>query len=195
MTVQALIGPNAATQLYAAVTHKAGNAMANRLFREADLAAWIDDPPTARVDEALVARLHQTMRHIMPPAAATALAIDAGQRTAGYIITNRMPGPIKALMQIMPKGLAARMLLAGIQQNAWTFVGSGSFKCRYGRPIHVAITNNPVVRGEVASRPICDWHRAVFAGLFNHFLNSAIDVQETSCCAMGARSCNFLIHH
>jgi divinyl protochlorophyllide a 8-vinyl-reductase len=28
------------------------------------------------------------------------------------------------------------------------------------------IADNPVVRGEVAARPICDWHVAVFERLF-----------------------------
>lgn len=56
------------------------------------------------------------------------------------------------------------------------------------------IADNPVVRGEVAARPICDWHGAVFERLFADLVDPDITVTESACCACGAPECRFVLH-
>jgi bacteriochlorophyll 4-vinyl reductase len=81
-----------------------------------------------------------------------------------------------------------------IARNAWTFAGSGTFRILSRRPLVFGIAGNPVVRGEVAARPICDWHVAVFERLFADLVDPDVTVTETACCACGAPECRFVLH-
>jgi divinyl protochlorophyllide a 8-vinyl-reductase len=161
-----LIGPNAAIQLHAALVAAKGESLARRVFSSARLEDWLTCPPSTMVDERRVAELHQALRRQLAPAEASAMARDAGQRTADYIMANRIPPLARRVLHLLPAPLASRALLRAIQKHAWTFVGSGKLVVRYGRPMIVAIHDNPFVFGERVATPICDWHSAVFERLF-----------------------------
>jgi divinyl protochlorophyllide a 8-vinyl-reductase len=134
----ARIGPNALIQVAHALVAGPGEASARHLFRLAGLAGYFDAPPARMVDELEVARLHRSVRANLGPGAARRVFRDAGTRTAEYLLANRIPCPLQALLRRMPAALAARVLLRAIGRHAWTFAGSGRFEARYGH------TGNPL---------------------------------------------------
>ena len=146
-------------------------------------------PSDGLIDEAPVAAVHQALRRQRPDAAV--LARQAGARTADYIIANRIPGPVVRLLKALPRPLAAPLLTRAIVQHAWTFAGSGRFTVAARRPLAFALQDNPVVRGEQADHPLCDWHCGVFERLYRVLVSDRLRVRETTCCAAGAPSCRF----
>ena len=184
------IGPNALLQLIPVLDHALGAPDRLQLFAR----AGVDAVPSDRmVPEGPVAQVHRAVRARLPDQA-QALMQEAGRGTADYILANRIPRPAQRLLRALPPGLAAPLLASAIARNAWTFAGSGQFRILSRRPLVFGIAGNPVVRGEVAARPICDWHVAVFERLFADLVDPNVSVTETACCACGAPACRFVLH-
>jgi len=181
------IGPNAVSQMAAALSARGHGDGAASVFHAAGLGALLTEPPKTMVPEGAVARLHSAVPACFPQAQADALAFDAGRRTAAYILANRIPRPAQWLLRALPPRPAARLLLGAIGRNAWTFAGSGRFHAEPGRPARLAIAANPI------AVPGCPWHRGVFAGLFAALVAPHASVRETACCARGAPECRFEI--
>jgi divinyl protochlorophyllide a 8-vinyl-reductase len=189
----AQIGPNAVSQLVTALKMGGLERLAQPIFRAVGAEAWLTDPPSAMVDEHLVAALHQAVRAAFPMTEAKALMADAGWLTADYLLVNRIPRPARLLMQALPAPLSARILTAEIQSHAWTFAGSGRFSARVGLPTVYEIENNPLCRGERSATPVCTWHAAVFQQLFTVLVSRSAGVVETACEAQGSPCCRFVI--
>jgi divinyl protochlorophyllide a 8-vinyl-reductase len=187
------IGPNAVTQLLAALSAGGLDHYVGSLFAAAGTADWLAEPPAVMVDEQRVARLHQTVRLLLPAQQATAVLADAGRRTADYILANRIPKPAQFVLKLLPPPLAARALASAISAHAWTFAGSGRFSFRPGKPMVFEIAGNPLCADERAGAPVCIWHAAVFQRLFEVLVSSAASVVETDCEASGDASCRFEI--
>jgi divinyl protochlorophyllide a 8-vinyl-reductase len=182
------IGPNALMQLAPVLDTTVGKDARCALFAAHGLMAMPDG--SAMIDEALVAAIHQDMR-LRHPARARAMARAAGLATGDYILANRIPAPARAVLRALPAPLAARALSRAIRAHAWTFCGTGHLNAQTGHPVVFAVENNPLVRGEIRTRPICDWHAAVFQRLFATLVDPRARVRETDCCAMGQTSCRF----
>ena len=182
------IGPNALLQLVPVLEHAGGVGLREAIFA----AGGVRGLPglDAMIPEGPVAAVHQALRARLPDRAAE-LATEAGARTADYILANRIPKPAQTLLRMLPRALSAPLLAEAIARNAWTFAGSGGFRVVSTRPMVFAISDNPVVRGEVAATPVCHWHSAVFAGLFAALVDPRTQVAETACCACGAPACRF----
>ncbi len=188
----ARIGPNAIIQVAAALRATVDDECLRQIFAAAGLSDCIDHPPEAMVDETAVARLHQTVRATLPATLATEIMTDAGRRTGEYVLARRIPAPVRVVLPRLPVFLARKLLLKAIRGNAWTFAGSGQFSVQDdGSSCRVAIRTNPVVSGEVAAEPVCHWHSAVFATLFQRLVASDFQVFETECCAAGSEVCRF----
>lgn len=184
------IGPNAITQLLPVLERAGGRELRDRLLVKAGILRLPD--MAGLVDEAPAARLHQAMRAEVPDLA-PALAWAAGEGTADYILANRIPRGAQIVLRLLPGRLAAPILARAIARNAWTFAGSGRFEVISTHPPVFALVDNPVVRGEAADRPLCDWHAAVFERLFRRLADDRLRARETACCAMGAPACRFEI--
>src|SRR5579875_1086131 len=92
----ARIGPNAATQLIAALREAGETETLERLFGEAGRAAWLGDPPQRMIAADDAARLHVGLRRLLPEAGAEALggqSADAGHRRACVDLRGR--GPVR----------------------------------------------------------------------------------------------------
>lgn len=185
----ACIGPNAVIQLAAALDAAAIDSQP--IFAAAGVADWLDHLPEHMTDEIPVARLHQQLRRSLPPAQSVAVLQDAGRRTADYLLANRIPKPVQAVLKRLPARLAAWVLVKAIGANAWTFAGSGRFTARAGDPTVFEIADNPLCRGEHAAEPVCAWHAAVFERLFQALVSPHSRAIETSCGATGAATCRF----
>lgn len=186
----ARIGPNAILQVFAALDAAYGTSVTRQIAREARLDAYLDDPPTAMVDETEVIRLHDCVHERLGADAPMVLA-DAGLRTGDYILANRIPKLAANVLRWLPARLAAPALLSAIGKHAWTFAGSGTFVAKRGSPIRIAIENNPFCRNIRDTTPRCAYHAATFERLFSALVYSDARVVETRCMASGAQACRF----
>ncbi|MBT8411772.1 MAG: bacteriochlorophyll 4-vinyl reductase [Octadecabacter sp.] len=185
--VQAKVGPNAVTQVAAALRAAGGDALARQVFDAAQLADALATPPEKMVDQGLAARLHDAVRLTMPAKDAAQIAADAGARTADYLLANRIPKPAQWAMKVLPARLSARILLKAMASNAWTYAGTGRVRTHAGDPCMLEIIDNPL------AQPDCHWHVAVFGRLFRALVAKGAVVRHTSCCADGALACRFEI--
>ena len=114
------------------------------------------------------------------------LSAEAGDRTARYLLAHRIPQAAQAMMRLLPAAWAARLLVAAIRRNAWTFAGSGHFSGQVAAgAVTLSIAANPL------ALPGCPWHGAVFARLFRTLVSPRAEVIHPDCCAHGAPSCRF----
>ncbi len=185
------IGPNAVLQLLPVLDAHLGLPARAGLMRRAGL----DRPPSDRglMDEVPAVLLHQALRRSYP-AHADALAREAGSRTADYIIAHRIPGVVAGVLKHLPARIASVLLARAIEKHAWTFAGSGQFSTASTRPVTFELCDNPVVRGESASHPLCAWHAAVFERLYTVLVDARLTCRETHCCACGEMACRFVVN-
>lgn len=187
----ARIGPNAILQLVPVLEEAAGRDVAAHVMAMAGVFE-LPDPAAGLIDEAPAARLHQAMRLELPEVAPM-LAREAGLRTGDYILANRIPQPVQAVLKRLPARLSAPILSKAIAKHAWTFCGSGAFRLVSSWPPVFEIADNPVVRGEVSDVVLCHWHAAVFERLFTAICGPRWRAVETACCAQGAHACRFVL--
>lgn len=185
------IGPNALTQFVVPLEQIGGPRLCARLLDEAGIAALPD--MSGLIDEAPVARFHSLIRHELPGKAQT-LCQAAGTGTANYILAHRIPKPAQQILKILPGAVSGPLLARAIAKNAWTFAGSGSFRIASYRPVVFCLKDNPLIAGEAAGHPLCAWHSAVFARLFQVLVDPNVRVTETACSAAGAPFCRFELH-
>jgi divinyl protochlorophyllide a 8-vinyl-reductase len=185
------IGPNAITRVAEVLLPRLGADATRALFGHAGLAAYLDAPPQAMVDEAEVIALHAALRADLGEGPARAVAAAAGRRTADYLLAHRIPRPAQALLKVLPARLAARVLLRAIGGHAWTFAGSGRFGAEPGPPLRLHIVHNPLCRGLHSEAPACDFYTAVFQHLFEVLVHPRAQVIEIACEARGDPACVF----
>ena len=181
------IGPNAVIQLAAALRDGPGEETAAQVFAAAGLSAMLAVPPESMVSEAAVARLYRALFNCLPEQEASAAAREAGARTAAYVLANRIPLPVQAVLKRLPARLAAPLLLNAIKRNAWTFAGSATVRVRLTRPYTIEIEANPI------AMPGCVWHAAVFEGLFRALVAPRVTVRHPACCHAGGGVCRFVV--
>ena len=186
----ARIGPNAILQYVPVLAAQLGDVRMRALLQRASIDALPDG--TEMIDEAQVRRLHQTIRSTLPDSAPT-LARQAGVGTADYIMRHRIPALAKPLLRWLPRRAAEFLLARAVSQHAWTFCGSGAFRIAGWSPLTVEIQRNPLVLGEQAEDPICDWHAAVFEHLFSRLLGRSYSARELHCGACSGNVCRFEI--
>lgn len=186
-----MIGPNAITRVAEVLPDCVGSDMARTLFEHAGLLEYLREPPEAMVAEAEVRQLHHVLRHDLGWLVARGIARAAGQRTAEYLLSNRIPRPVQWLLKLLPAALAARVLVSAIRRNAWTFVGSGQFQAQAGHPVVLTIRKNPLCLALSADAPACEYYAATFEGLFRALVNKRSVVTESECEAFGGAMCRF----
>lgn len=187
------IGPNAIIRVGEVVAARHGGDAALQIYEHAGLAHYWREPPGQMVDETEVRQLHAALREALGPAAAREAAADAGRATAGYLLAHRIPQPVQRLLKVLPAPLAARVLLAAIARNAWTFTGSGAFSAQAGRPVVLRIRRNPLCVDLHSDTPACHFYAATFERLFQVLVHRAARVQEVACEACGDAECRFEI--
>jgi divinyl protochlorophyllide a 8-vinyl-reductase len=184
---EALIGPNAVTQLGAALAAARGMPALTRVFGAAGLAHYVDEAPQAMIPEREAVRVHRALRAVLG-GEAEPIAFDAGLRTGDYLLAHRIPKPAQVLLKALPRRLAAFLFLRAIAAHAWTFSGSGRFSARMSAAGCVLeIAANPL-----AGNP-CAWHRGVFTRLFRALIAPQAQVDEIACTGAGAPACVFAV--
>ncbi|MEM6538705.1 MAG: bacteriochlorophyll 4-vinyl reductase [Pseudomonadota bacterium] len=184
----ALVGPNAVIQIANALDDLGLTRMKQGVFAEAGLWRYLANPPSAMIPESEAIALHQALFRSVRADTANAIATSAGVRTADYVIANRMPGPVKVLLRLLPKEVARRMLAKSVTDHAWTFCGSGEVSSTSDSgKTEITIHNNKL------ASPGCAWHLAVFERLFRRLVDDKLRVTHTSCEAYGSLACRFLV--
>lgn len=183
----ARVGPNAVIQLSNALQSAIGAEATRTFFARQGHVNIFDHPPEEMIEEDIPAALARALWSEFPPETARHVAMDAGQRTADYIIANRIPGAARIVLRIVPARLGANLLLKAIERHAWTFAGSG--KCETANtPRHlISIRDNPL------ALPDCCWHVAVFERLFRRMVSRDAVVRHVSCRLDGKADCTFEI--
>lgn len=193
-SVPARIGPNAIVRVGEALEARIGRDRARRLFESAGLAHYVGHPPEGMVDEAEVTRLHRVLRATLGEQAASRVAFEAGVRTGDYLLANRIPKPVQALLKILPAALASRVLLSAIARHAWTFAGSGTFEARtVAGGARLAVRDCPLCRGARSEAPLCAFYAGTFERLFATLVRRGASATETACEARGAPACEFRV--
>jgi divinyl protochlorophyllide a 8-vinyl-reductase len=187
----ARVGPNAVIRVAEALDQARGADAVAQVFKAAGLEHYLATPPSEMVDEREVTRLQAVLREVLGLAVARPVSHDAGLRTGDYLLANRIPRPVQRLLTVLPARLASRALIAAIRRNAWTFVGSGVFDGKPGRPTRLTVTDGPICRGASANQPLCDFYAGSFERLFSRLVHPDARVTEIACQANGAQSCVF----
>ncbi|UHD18142.1 bacteriochlorophyll 4-vinyl reductase [Thiocapsa bogorovii] len=187
----ARVGPNAVIRVAEALDEARGPDVVAQVFRAAGLEHYLKTPPSEMVDEFEVTRLQAALREHLGLAEARSVSHDAGLRTGDYLLANRIPRPVQRLLVILPARLASRVLISAIRRNAWTFVGSGVFDGKPGRPTRLTVTDGPICRGASANEPLCDFYAGSFERLFSRLVHPNARVTEVACQANGDESCVF----
>ncbi len=181
------VGPNAVTQVAAALRAEGGLPLARQVFGAAGLLALLSDPPGQMVPQSTAKDLHDTVSDLLEPDAARRVSEGAGWRTADYLLAHRIPRAAQWAMGVLPVPLSARLLLTAMARNAWTYAGTGDVHTSAGPVCRLDIDANPL------AQPGCPWHVAVFERLFTELVSPRVKVRHTACCARGAAFCAFEI--
>jgi divinyl protochlorophyllide a 8-vinyl-reductase len=185
------IGPNAIIRVAEALQAFEGAPAAARVFRASGIEHYLTTQPERMVAESDVIALHRQLQDDLGEVRAASVAWIAGQRTADYLLANRIPNAAQRLLRTLPPRIASRLLLKAIASNAWTFAGTGSFAARHGNPAVITISNCPICRGADADRPICTYYAATFERLYAKLVHPDTRVVEITCTAQGADACRF----
>ncbi|MBK8211246.1 MAG: bacteriochlorophyll 4-vinyl reductase [Rhodospirillales bacterium] len=170
-----------------------GPAATRRLFSACGLAGYLDAAPEHMVDEREVAALHAVIAAELDPETARIVSWSAGARTGDYLLARRIPQAAQRLLRVLPSRLASRFLLAAVQRNAWTFVGSGDFRVTSGVPVRITISGCPICRDVAAGAPRCGYFAATFQRLYRTLVHPKAEVREIACTAGETRRCEFEI--
>jgi len=187
------IGPNAVIRLAEAIDALESKAVTKKLFIAANLENYVHALPDAMVPEEEVTALHRHLRNDLGAGRAASVSWIAGLRTADYLLANRIPKPVQRLLKLLPRRLAAFILLKAIGAHAWTFAGTSRFSWKMGRPITLTFEDCPLCRRDHTSEPCCSYYAATFERLFRELINADTAVRETECIAAGGSACRFEI--
>lgn len=187
----ARIGPNAITQVAAALDARVGSQRSAGVFEAAGLSRYRAAPPAAMVPESEVTALHRALRESLAADEREAVCREAGELTGAYLLAHRIPRPVQALLKVLPAAVASRILLAAIARHAWTFAGSGRFTVARGDRLLLSIEGCALCRGAAAERPDCGYYAATFERLFRTLVSPGSRVREVACEACGAPACRF----
>lgn len=180
-----VIGPNAVIQLAGALKDVVGCDETRRIFEAAGASRFLDEPPGRMVDETIVQRLYDVLDQWFDPDIAALIAYDSGQRTAAYVLENRIPRLARWVIRTLPAALGRRILLRAIMSHAWTFAGSGAVRASAGETVLIEITDNPLRTREG------QWHRGVLEGLFQALVDRRLICRYRAILEAGRPVCRF----
>jgi divinyl protochlorophyllide a 8-vinyl-reductase len=144
------------------------------------------------VDEQEFISLIGALRADMGLVVAGRVLARSGERTAAYLLANRIPSPARVVLPWLPRRLGLSILLKAISGHAWTFAGAGRFSYTVdGRGAVISLADSPECRGVAAAEPICHYYTHCFQALLRPLIDRRLNVREVACRAHGAEACLF----
>lgn len=186
-----VVGPNAITRMAEALEAIEGPERCRAVFLRAGLAQALRTPPTDMVDEEDVAALQAATFAVLGPGRARIVGLEAGRLTGDYLLANRIPHAAQRLLRLLPKSLAARLLVRAIARHAWTFAGTGRFSYRFAGGLSLRLEHSPLCRRIRCDQHACHYFAGTFARVFEGVLGQGVQVCETACEAVGDPACVF----
>ncbi len=188
---QGKIGPNAIIRVEEALRELHGPRICREVFAVAGLERHLVTAPTQMVDESDAASLHRALVDVLGFAPAVCVAQRAGALTGEYLLAHRVPQPAQRFLRLLPRRLAAALLLRAIARHAWTFAGSGAFSYGFSPALRLRLRGAPICRLVQSDAPACGYYAATFQRVFAAMLGASARVVETQCEAQGAPECVF----
>ncbi len=188
---EAKIGPNAVTRVAEALQEMLGTRICRDVFAAAGLERHLETAPTQMVDESDAARLHRALVEVLGFGPAVMVAQRAGALTGDYLLAHRIPKPAQRLLRLLPRRLAAALLLRAIAKHSWTFAGSGAFSYGFDPALCLRLRGAPICRLVRSDEAACGYYAATFQRVFSAMLGESVRVIETQCEAQGAPECVF----
>lgn len=186
------IGPNAVIQTVAALSVRVGDLLAGQTLSTAT-GRTLETLPEEMVLEEEANALMAAVRAQCGEAEAAAVMWESGERTAAYLLANRIPKPAQTLIRLLPAALGMRVLLSAVSKHAWTFAGTGRFTYRVGRPTVLRFADCAICRGHRTGSAACDYYAATFETLLRTLVDDRTRVREVECSATGGTECRFLV--
>lgn len=175
------VGPNAILQTLQAARQLHGPVLERALFNQLGLTHL----PEQMVDVGLVNCLNDHVFERLGPERARLVMARAGVLTADYVMENRIPRAVRAVLKHLPARLAQPLLIKAICRNSWTFAGQSHVWFEDGA---LLIASNPIALGP------CVWHESVLTHMLRTLAGpSSLSVQERACVCAGADACRFEI--
>ncbi|MEO0384832.1 MAG: bacteriochlorophyll 4-vinyl reductase [Pseudomonadota bacterium] len=172
------IGPNAVLQVFNALEERQGAQEVTRLAKLAGLTHYREQAPATMVDERDVVALHRAVRSRMTVNEGDQVLWRAGERTADYILANRIPKAVQVLLRALPAKPASRLLLKAIAKNAWTFAGSGTFAFTAGKPATLTLADCPACTEVYRQDERCLYYAATLQGLFQALVHPRARIED-----------------
>ena len=188
----ARIGPNAIIQTIAVLRDRYGTLVASDLLLRAT-GRGLNDLPSRMVDEAEVRELVALCLERIGAARTRDVLREAGDRTACYLLDNRIPRVVQWLLRALPARPALRLLARAMAQHAWTFAGSGKFVFTAAATPTFAIRDCPLCRGLTLSTPGCDFYTGTFERLLDTLVRHGTRVTQVESAASGGCCCRYAV--
>lgn len=182
----ALIGPNSVLQLVDAMERQLGHTPCRIICK----AAGIDTLPdgTAMIPESDALHLHIVLNRLAPDQS-LAIVLQSARQTADYIIANRIPRLIAALLRALPASLAAPLLMGAIRKHAWTFIGAGRFEPQGSW--RFSIDRTEAGDAQLPPASAFEWYGAVFARLYQQLVGPNCDCTIDPASTNSALQCSY----
>lgn len=188
----ARIGPNSIIQTVGAIEEERGPQATQAYLRRIGQGEFAEQLPTTMVDETTFISLIGAIRADMGVEAAGRILARSGERTADYLLANRIPAPARVVLPWLPRRLGLSILLKAISGHAWTFAGTGRFSYHVdSRGATLSLGDSPECRGMTADRPICRYYASCFQALLRPLIDRRLVVCEVACAAHGGEACVF----
>ncbi|NTU82004.1 MAG: bacteriochlorophyll 4-vinyl reductase [Chloroflexales bacterium] len=188
----ARIGPNSIIQTVGAIEEERGPQETRSFLRRIGQGDFAEQLPTTMIDEIAFISLISAIRADIGVEAAGRILARSGERTADYLLANRIPAPAHAILPRLPRRLGLSLLLKAISGHAWTFAGTGRFSYKVdAKGATLSLANSPESRGMTADKPICRYYESCFQSLLRPLIDRRLVVRELRCAAQGAEACVF----
>ncbi|ABZ83859.1 bacteriochlorophyll 4-vinyl reductase [Heliomicrobium modesticaldum Ice1] len=187
------IGPNSIIQTVAALQERYGEGRTAEFLVNVGRGDLTQKLPAEMVDEQEFNDLVRSIQASFGNQELTQLLRRSGELTAAYLLKHRIPLPIQWILRILPVRAGLKMLLSAIEKNAWTFVGTGSYRFTMGDRPRITIERCLSCRGLSANEPICAFYEGTFQTLIRTLVDKEATVKETACSAKGAPACVYEI--
>ncbi|MEI6046508.1 MAG: bacteriochlorophyll 4-vinyl reductase [Chloroflexota bacterium] len=189
----AKMGPNSIIQTVGALKEFYGTTKALEILKQGGKERLGLELPSEMTDQREFISLSQMLFRQLDIDPAMRILKRSGQRTAHYLLKNRIPKFAQVILHLLPRQLGLKLLLTAIGKNAWTFAGSGTYSFVLGKSPTITLQNCIGCLDIQASKPVCSYYAGTFETLLKNIIDTRIQVEEIKCQANGASACTFSV--